>query len=197
MATRRLSIVLIAALAIFAACSTPGMAVTSQTSSTNGPELSGEQIQQVVALHNKYRARHGAPPLTWDSGLALLAGGHAGRCKFEHSGLRYGENIAVGHSPDVGLSDMWYSTEVCNYNWANPSFNAGHFTQVVWDKTTKIGCALAGQSSCPNGIVWPGGKALFMLVCEYDPPGNFPDFAAHVGRAVDEAALNRDCGRSG
>ena len=36
--------------------------------------------------------------------------------------------------------------------------DAGHYSQMIWRNTTRIGCAMAG-----------GG----FLVCRYAPPGNF------------------------
>ena len=45
----------------------------------------------------------------------------------------------------------------------------GHFTQLVWQNTTKLGC---GAKACEEG----GGDAPgWYLVCEYDPPGNVVD----------------------
>ncbi|MDY7012856.1 MAG: CAP domain-containing protein [Cyanobacteriota bacterium] len=40
-------------------------------------------------------------------------------------------------------------------------FDVGHYTQIVWRKTTQVGC----------GISQAGGNDI--LVCRYSPPGNF------------------------
>uniref|UniRef100_A0A915K960 SCP domain-containing protein n=1 Tax=Romanomermis culicivorax TaxID=13658 RepID=A0A915K960_ROMCU len=45
----------------------------------------------------------------------------------------------------------------------------GHYTQVVWAKSKKVGC---GFTVCDGIAGWVGSKAV-MLVCNYDPPGNF------------------------
>ena len=58
---------------------------------------------------------------------------------------------------------MWYN-EVSQYNFNNPGFNSatGHFTQIVWVGTTKLGCGLAiSRTNKVYGI------------CNYSPPGNY------------------------
>ena len=39
----------------------------------------------------------------------------------------------------------------------------GHFTQVVWSTTTKVGCGKAAAAADANQIYW---------TCNYDPAGN-------------------------
>src|SRR3979409_941582 len=48
----------------------------------------------------------------------------------------------------------------------NPNGVNGHFTQVVWKSTTKLGCA---KNTCSLG-----GVSGTLWACEYDPPGNDP-----------------------
>jgi hypothetical protein len=67
---------------------------------------------------------------------------------------------------------MWYD-EVTKYDFNNPGFSSstGHFTQVVWFKTTSVGCGIA--------ISKASGKIY--SVCNYSPPGNMiGDFKANV-----------------
>lgn len=45
-------------------------------------------------------------------------------------------------------------------------FKAGHYTQMVWKKSTQIG---AGSAVVKQGRY----KGLVVTVCNYDPPGNF------------------------
>ena len=47
----------------------------------------------------------------------------------------------------------------------NPDKVTGHFTQVVWRGSSKLGCA---RNTCSLG-----GNSGTLWACEYDPPGNF------------------------
>ena len=70
----------------------------------------------------------------------------------------------------------WYN-EVSDYDYDNPGFSGktGHFTQVVWKNSTKLGCGVA------QGVKTIGGNQYnaFYVVCQYTPAGNvlnqFPD----------------------
>ena len=82
----------------------------------------------------------------------------------QHSGGKYGENLAAGTASVLDgerVSEMWYD-EVAKYSFKNPRFSmeTGHFTQVVWTTTTQVGC---GMAQCKGMDIW---------VCNYDPPGN-------------------------
>ncbi len=70
------------------------------------------------------------------------------QCKFEHSPYGdMGENIGTIASREdpSNIVNRWYH-EVCAYDYSNPSFTAGHFTQVVWKSTLTIGCALVSMA---------------------------------------------------
>lgn len=135
------------------------------------PEPAGSVAKQFVAAHNRYRAKHCAPPLTWSKQLADVAQKWANTlrdkgCIFGHSpGAKYGENLAAG---TVGALDpestvgMWYD-EIKLYNFPNGGFSmqTGHFTQVVWQSTKQVGC---GHVTCKGNDIY---------VCNYDPPGNW------------------------
>jgi uncharacterized protein YkwD len=134
----------------------------------------------ILAAHNRYRARHCAPPLGWSGELVKesqrwaknLA---AHRCAFEHNpDPRYGENLAYFRPPGAlsqeDVVEQWYR-EIDGYNFKKPGFSmeAGHFTQLVWVGTKRLGCA---SVECGGGELW---------VCNYDPPGNMQgDFDANV-----------------
>lgn len=57
-----------------------------------------------------------------------------------------------------------YSSEA--FDPANPTFS--DFTQIIWQSTTKLGCASA---QC-NGIFDPAFGEAAMYVCLYEPVGN-------------------------
>ena len=125
-----------------------------------------------LALHNQHRAQHHAPPLSLDNALARGAQSYAEKLAasgtLAHSRGNYGENLymSVGHSFDAeALADAavngWYN-ESRSYNYKRPGFSmqTGHFTQVVWKGTTKVGCGAAWRST------------RYVVVCRYAPAGN-------------------------
>lgn len=60
---------------------------------------------------------------------------------------------------------MWYDeVKLYSYKEAVFSHETGHFTQLVWRDTKRVGCARA-FSSGPRGGIY--------LVCNYDPAGNW------------------------
>lgn len=156
---------------------------TSSDPSSNGPSSAASgssneasesaadpRFRSILDAHNAKRARHCAPPLTWSDELTQLAQSWAGElarrgCAFEHNGnTSYGENLAAGTSGRLSpeaVVEMWYR-EVADYDFQRGGFSmeTGHFTQVVWQGTERIGC---GMTTCNGLDVW---------VCNYDPPGN-------------------------
>jgi uncharacterized protein YkwD len=123
-----------------------------------------------VDAHNRFRAKHCAAALTWSAKLAEVAQRWANAlrdrgCQFGHSGGAYGENLAAGTRGTLdpaSVVKMWYD-EVAQYRFPDGGFSmeTGHFTQVVWRGTQRVGC---GRSQC---------KGMDIYVCEYDPPGNW------------------------
>merc|ERR1740123_2441422 len=61
-----------------------------------GPPALDAEMQAALDEHNRVRAIHSAPALTWDDGLASQAKSWAARCKFEHSSMGHGENLWAG-----------------------------------------------------------------------------------------------------
>jgi uncharacterized protein YkwD len=119
--------------------------------------------------HNVLRARNCAPSLAWSDELEQVARAWAASlkargCVLEHSANRYGENLAAstqGTLDPVGVTALWYA-ELSKYDFKHPAFSmaTGHFTQLVWSNTRRLGCA---SVTCNGMDVW---------VCNYDPPGN-------------------------
>lgn len=71
---------------------------------------------------------------------------------------------------------MWYNGEIglFDFDWyglASPDMSNfegwGHYTQVVWAATTKVGCA---SQYCPAGGLFSTMGGWF-TVCNYDPAG--------------------------
>lgn len=125
-----------------------------------------QQQQEALATHNKLRKLHDAPTMQWDNELALYAEKYASKCEFKHSHGEYGENLAAGYPSAAAAINGWY-TEKKDYSYQQAKFSSrtGHFTQLVWKSSTKLGCAIV---KCDGKNGTPGDY----LVCEYNPPGN-------------------------
>jgi len=144
---------------------------SKKSSSSKG----GEFAQQALDSHNAYRAKHGVAPLKLSKKLTAVAQEWADRLastdKFEHRpNNKYGENIYMSWSSNPAATcdgdapvQSWYS-EISKYTFGSGGFSSGtgHFTQVVWKSSEKLGIALAKSKT--NKII---------VVANYDPPGNF------------------------
>ncbi len=146
--------------------------------------------QQILSAHNRVRSRYRLQPLTWSDSLAHFSSQWANHlrqtngCKMRHrphSGqykTDYGENlfwasplrwsdgrVEIQAVESARVVNEWAS-EAKFYRYQSNRCQAGqqcgHFTQIIWKDTRKVGCAM---SICPDkSQVW---------VCSYDPPGNW------------------------
>lgn len=129
-----------------------------------------------VSTHNTYRTKHKSPNVTIDDTLNQSAQAWAQtiatKGQLEHSTTKNGENIYWGgESTNLGSAavESWYS-EIQDYDYNNPVFSdsTGHFTQVVWKSTTKVGCGAAPGPATIEGKKYDG----VYVVCQYSPAGN-------------------------
>lgn len=82
--------------------------------------------------------------------------------------------------------DAW-GNEESMYHYMQPGFSeeTGHYTQLVWQATTTVGC---GAVLCDNEAT--GGVHGWYLVCEYYPPGNvIGNFSSNVAPLDTEGML--------
>lgn len=148
----------VGALACSSSSEEPMASGTSDAGDAMQPYAAGWQ-SDVLKAHNAFRAGHCAPPLTWANDLASSAQAWANACVFAHdSGHGFGENLAGGSEQPT---ELWYA-ENTDYKFTAPGFSSktGHFTQVVWRASTKLGC---GRAQCGFGVYY---------VCRYSPAGN-------------------------
>jgi hypothetical protein len=147
---------------------------------TAGAEDCAAKPKVYLDPQNEHRAQHCVPPLTWDEGLAAQATAWARRCDFVHSSTSgVGENLYFRrpsmNDPKQGI-DAWYGeVSAHNYDATQYSSASGHFTQLIWKSTTRVGC---GSAICPG---LSGGG--IMMVCQYAPQGNMTMNGIWQGRA--------------
>lgn len=158
----------------------PGADAVADTSTTGDPaDGEPDSVRGITAAHNRVREETGAglPPLTWSAEVAAFAQQWAdelGRrgCSLEHrprSGefqQRYGENLFWGSGSGWSAQQVVgsWASEASDYDYASNSCSGvcGHYTQIVWRDSLRLGCA---TTTCDGGgQVW---------VCNYDPPGNY------------------------
>ena len=143
----------------------------------NGTSQGVDFATSVMAVHNHERALVGVSPLTWNDTLAAGAQTWVDHIattgEFAHSPCSecYGESLAArDHTTAVPVAQElanWVS-EKNNYKGGpfdpatqtNASTVYAHYTQMVWNNTTEIGCAT------------DSGGGVDYLVCRYTPPGN-------------------------
>lgn len=142
--------------------------------------------EAIVAAHNKWRVQVGVGGLSYSPELEASAQAWAdilkqiNHCQMRHSSPegRYGENLywasamvwTDGRRELQKVSseqavDSW-SSEKRDYDYeknsCKPGKMCGHYTQMVWRASTKVGCAIAVCDDSQEQV-W---------VCQYQPAGN-------------------------
>jgi len=166
-------------LAVLALTLPVGMSASARTAPTPANAVPLAPVAaRLLAAHNRERAVVGAPPLQWDLTLVAAAAGYAPT-------LAYLGRLT--HSPKAGRpgqsENLWmgprgrYAPEQMVGLWAaeKAHFRAGlfpavsrtgdwnhvsHYTQMIWPRTTRVGCA-----------IYSAGSSDY-LVCRYSPKGN-------------------------
>ncbi|XP_078436398.1 pathogenesis-related protein 1A-like [Wolffia australiana] len=102
------------------------------------PTYAQNTVADYLGLHNYARAMNYANQL-------------AGACTLQHSQGPYGENLYMGYGDAAEVVGTW----VGESHYYDPSSNqcisgqvCGHYTQVVWGDTQRVGC---GRSQCSSG----------------------------------------------
>ncbi|XP_063988420.1 uncharacterized protein LOC135168316 [Diachasmimorpha longicaudata] len=121
-------------------------------------------------------------PLQWDDEIAEIAQRWANQCHFAHDSCRNTADDYVGQNiASVAWSDKFHYDNVADMvnSWYNEvdqvdrnivssyqfSENTGHYTQLVWAGTTRLGCGVTRYKK-------PEEWYSTYLVCNYGPGGN-------------------------
>jgi Cysteine-rich secretory protein family len=135
---------------------------------------------RLLAAHNSERVRLGLKPLKWSPVLAENARKWANHLAntgtFEHAvpakgEADQGENLWMGTRASYDPEEMvqaWIDERTLYKSGKFPAVSTtgdwrdvGHYTQLIWHSTSQIGCAISANQSDE------------ILVCRYDPPGNW------------------------
>lgn len=156
--------------------SSEAKAADSSSSSSSEDESEDKFEEAALEAHNEYRKKHGVAALKLDKKLCSYAQEWADKLaktdSFEHrTNQELGENLFCSWSsnhkakcPGDKPVDSWYS-EIKSYNFGSEptSLSSGHFTQVVWKTSKKLGIAKARSPK--------SGKTI--VVANYEPAGNW------------------------
>ncbi|KAG7454686.1 hypothetical protein MATL_G00262390 [Megalops atlanticus] len=157
------------------------------------PDITDQSfIDRCVKAHNVHRSSVNPSAsnmlyMTWDEALAKSARAWARNCKNDHNPLLQtpkklhptftfvGENIWVGEPFSIFTVEdavqKWFN-EVDDYTYKTKQCKSvcGHYKQVVWAKSYKVGCAV---QVCPNGIEdFSKNPKSAIFVCNYGDAGN-------------------------
>ncbi len=145
---------------------------------SRGPVSPEASVGELLARHNVDRRQAGVPALAWDPALAQGAQTYANELarlnllrdspKVVRRGL--GENLWMGtrnYFRPSHMVDAWASERSMFTSGAFPALSrtgswadVGHYTQMIWPSTQRVGCAIAKSARAD------------VLVCRYWPSGN-------------------------
>ncbi|MCL4144895.1 UNVERIFIED_CONTAM: hypothetical protein GTU68_031423 [Idotea baltica] len=151
-------------------------------------DLTIKEKQILLNAHNYLRSKiaqqgdSGEPTasnmgvMVWSDESAIRAQNWANSCVAGHdsdSARKYGNHWYVGQNwagasyrPSVYEGVKWWYNEIKDFSFSSNRCSGvcGHYTQIVWSKSTELGCGLADCSS--------RGGYRYNLVCNYGPGGN-------------------------
>ncbi|KAL1601516.1 hypothetical protein SLS60_006431 [Paraconiothyrium brasiliense] len=176
--------------------STPIYGVEHKSGDDQAYLSSGVDYQDAVLWHhNRARANHGASNLEWSDDCASAASTAAAYCDFTHHVVDgQGQNLFTvsgdAYNATAGITESWYKAEADIYGAfdATPNMDTfhewGHLTQVLWKKTTHVGCVTI---DCGSKMTIDGASSELNLytVCNYSPPGNYEgEYAENVAAPI-------------
>jgi len=164
-------------------------------------KLALDPNSEILAPMNSFRALYCLPPLVWDNELATVADNYAQQCIYAHTTYdartnayaaaraaagkpalqspqdSVGENLAAAEGEQVdttgwtGEKSSWTCGTDGYYTGCKAGAVCGHYTQIVWNTTSGVGCARyqCGGNTSP----FNDGKSWNYLVCNFNPAGNY------------------------
>ncbi|MEO9635852.1 MAG: CAP domain-containing protein [Parasphingorhabdus sp.] len=149
------------------------------TPSPTPPPTGTAMLDVMLAAHNQARDDVAVGPMALDADLNAAAQAYAEELiangGFEHSPgdtrPGQGENLWAGTASAFSFQQMvdgWINEKRFFVRGVFPNVSTtgrwqdvGHYTQIIWRDTTKLGCGIASNAQRD------------VLVCRYSPPGNF------------------------
>merc|ERR1712093_777512 len=140
-------------------------------------QMTLDEQKLVLKAHNDERKKFNLPALTWSDAAAkhaitVATENHTNKRLKHSSGSGFGENIYMSSSGaafnDVVAMHGGWLGEKKDWKTCSKKFNdkgdtgvVGHYTAMIWETTTQVGCAY--KASDANGT---------FFACNYSPPGN-------------------------
>ncbi len=138
-----------------------------------------QEKNKIITEHNAIRKSVKIPGLLWDNSLAKSAEQWAKKLatkkSFEHSNTSNGENLYIYWVSWQTLTSLWNDAVKSwgdEKNWYDITKNScqkwkvcGHYTQIIWKNTKKVGCWKA--------LYRDGDWEKVIWVCQYSPAGNY------------------------
>nr|XP_014589684.2 cysteine-rich secretory protein 3 isoform X1 [Equus caballus] len=184
LALRTNSMALLPVLLFLAAVLLPFFPASGQDPGFAALSITKSEVQkEIVNKHNDLR-RTVSPlasnmlKMQWDSKTATNAQNWANKCLLQHSKaedravgtMKCGENLFMSSIPNSWSDAIqnWHD-EVHDFKYGvgpkTPNAVVGHYTQVVWYSSYRVGCGIA---YCPKQ-----GTLKYYYVCQYCPAGNY------------------------
>lgn len=157
----------------------PRPVIERRTDTTPAPRGDDLLRSEMLAGHAAARRAVGLPALGWDAALAADAAKYAREMartrRFAHSpqprgNPTQGENLWMGTRQAYRYSEMighWVEERrflkagtVPNLSTTGNFEDVGHYTQIIWRRAERVGCAMASN------------RRDDYLVCRYSPAGN-------------------------
>ncbi|XP_044009945.1 venom allergen 5-like [Aphidius gifuensis] len=180
-------------------CLYPDPGAASACGEVESIELSEEEKQEIVQVHNDFRAKVASgqesrgdgggqpagdiPPLTWDDSIAEVAQRWASQCSFGHDQCRNteteqaGQNVASKSASNGYISSMtdlvtmWYD-EVDKFN---PQGVYSYKFSMSTGHYSQLVWGTTTNIGCGVAKYFDGQWYNTYLVCNYSPPGNYED----------------------